>query len=62
MPVSGRTAAEKRVAEMRRHTALVVAAQQAIRTLEAPFSPSDYVPENITEATAILRVALESNA
>lgn len=54
------TAAEKRVAQMQRHTALVVAAQEATSTLMGPFSESDYVPGNIEDAVEILRAALSS--
>lgn len=53
------TAAEKRVAEMRRHTALVVAVQDAIDLLLAPFTEDDPVPGNVTDAIEILRAALK---
>lgn len=54
-----KTAVEKRVEADRRHTALVIAMQDAIHTLEAPFSPKDEIPETISDAVAILRDALK---
>lgn len=53
-----RTSAEKRVAADRRHTALVVAMQEAISTLKEPFSENDEMPGTIEDAIAILRNAL----
>lgn len=52
------TAAEKRVATMRHHDALVYAAHEAIATLLAPFSPTDEIPGTIEDAVSILRSAL----
>jgi hypothetical protein len=52
------TAAEKRVAKLRRYDALVKAAQEAITMLEAPFSPNDDIPGDIEDAVAILRIGL----
>lgn len=45
---------------MRRHTALVVAVQEAIATLEGPFSESDEIPGTIADAIEILRSALKA--
>lgn len=46
---------------MRRHDALVAAAQEAIRLLRAPFSENDEIPGTIVDAIDVLRGALHGD-
>lgn len=55
-----RTAAEKRIAQMRHHDEIVCAILDAIGLLLGPFSENDEVPGNIEDAVEILRSALAS--